>query len=157
MELQHEIYFSKKNKMDTNLQTYWENIWTISNKRASAELALANLHEELHNTEIWKKILEKDAEVRQLKEEEASIKWGILAGMLQHGLKTVEFTNQRFTAKQNPVSVHILNEELIPQNYKKLKTELVVDKKAIKEAIQSGKDVEGAELTQGYTLVVTPR
>lgn len=140
-----------------DLTTYGENIWSIQNSKASAELELANLQEELHNSEIWQKILEKQAEVRFLADKEAELKDNILTGMLANNLKTVEFTNQRFTAKQNPASVVITAEDLIPQNFKKLKTQVVVDKTAIKKAIQEGQNIEGAELSYGYSLVITPR
>lgn len=140
-----------------DLTNYGENIRTLQNQKASAELELAKLQEELHQSEVWQKILEKQAEVRFLADKEAELKDNILAGMLANNLKTVEFTNQRFTAKQNPASVVITAEDLIPQDFKKLKTQVVVDKTAIKKAIQSGKEVDGAELSYGYSLVITPR
>lgn len=143
--------------MNTELNTNWENIWTIQNKRASAELELANLQEELHNTDLWKKIEEKKREVMELTDKETQVKDSILTWMLENWLKTVEFTNQRFTAKQNPASVNIIDEEMIPQNFKKLQTKVVVDKTAIKKAIQEWQEVMWAELSYWYSLVITPR
>ena len=116
-----------------DLTNYGENIRSIQNQKASAELELAKLQEELHQSEVRQKILEKQAEVRFLADKEAELKDNILAGMLANNLKTVEFTNQRFTAKQNPASVVITAEDLIPQDFKKLKTQVVVDKTAIKK------------------------
>lgn len=143
--------------MTDTLQTNWENIRTLQNQRASAELQLANLQEELHNSELWKKIEEKQREVRELNDREIAMKDSILAWMLANWLKTVEFTNQRFTAKQNPWSVNIIDEEMIPQNFKKLQTKVVVDKTAIKKAIQAWEEVVWAEVTYWYSLVITPR
>ena len=140
-----------------DLKNYGENIRSIQNQKASAELELAGLQEQLHTSELWQKILEKQAEVRVLTDKETELKDNILSGMIANGLKTVEFTNQRFTAKQNPASVVITAEDLIPQDYKKLKTQVVVDKTAIKKAIQDGKIVDGAELSYWYSLVITPR
>jgi hypothetical protein len=57
--------------------------------------------------------------------------------MMENGLKTVETLKQRFTVKQNPPSVTIIDENMIPQNFKKLQTKVVVDKTAIKKAIQA--------------------
>ena len=142
--------------MTDTLQTNWENIRTLQNQRASAELQLANLQEELHNSELWKKIEEKQREVRELNDREIAMKDSILAWMLANWLKTVEFTNQRFTAKQNPWSVNIIDEEMIPQNFKKLQTKVVVDKTAIKKAIQAWEEVVWAEVTYWYSLVITP-
>lgn len=143
--------------MTDTLQTNWENIRTLQNQRASAELQLANLQEELHNSELWKKIEEKQREVRELNDRETAMKDNILAWMIANWLKTVEFTNQRFTAKQNPWSVNIIDEEMIPQNFKKLQTKVVVDKTAIKKAIQAWEEVVWAEVTYWYSLVITPR
>lgn len=143
--------------MTDTLQTNWENIRTLQNQRASAELQLANLQEELHNSELWKKIEEKQKEVRELNDRETAMKDSILAWMIANWLKTVEFTNQRFTAKQNPWSVNIIDEEMIPQNFKKLQTKVVVDKTAIKKAIQAWEEVVWAEVTYWYSLVITPR
>lgn len=143
--------------MTDTLQTNWENIRTLQNQRASAELQLANLQEELHNSELWKKIEEKQREVRELNDRETAMKDSILAWMIANWLKTVEFTNQRFTAKQNPWSVNIIDEEMIPQNFKKLQTKVVVDKTAIKKAIQAWEEVVWAEVTYWYSLVITPR
>lgn len=143
--------------MTDTLQTNWENIRTLQNQRASAELQLANLQEELHNSELWKKIEEKQREVRELNDREIAMKDSILAWMIANWLKTVEFTNQRFTAKQNPWSVNIIDEEMIPQNFKKLQTKVVVDKTAIKKAIQAWEEVVWAEVTYWYSLVITPR
>lgn len=143
--------------MTDTLQTNWENIRTLQNQRASAELQLANLQEELHNSELWKKIEEKQREVRELNDRETAMKDSILAWMIANWLKTVEFTNQRFTAKQNPWSVNIIDEEIIPQNFKKLQTKVVVDKTAIKKAIQAWEEVVWAEVTYWYSLVITPR
>lgn len=143
--------------MTDTLQTNWENIRTLQNQRASAELQLANLQEELHNSELWKKVEEKQREVRELNDRETAMKDSILAWMIANWLKTVEFTNQRFTAKQNPWSVNIIDEEMIPQNFKKLQTKVVVDKTAIKKAIQAWEEVVWAEVTYWYSLVITPR
>lgn len=143
--------------MTDTLQTNWENIRTLQNQRASAELQLANLQEELHNSELWKKIEEKQKEVRELNDREIAMKDSILAWMIANWLKTVEFTNQRFTAKQNPWSVNIIDEEMIPQNFKKLQTKVVVDKTAIKKAIQAWEEIVWAEVTYWYSLVITPR
>lgn len=143
--------------MTTDLNTYGENIRSIQNQKAAATLTLAHLKEELHNTDLWKEIQAKELEIKELETKEEDIKSNILEGMIVNNLKVVEFTNQRFTAKQNPGSVKVLDENLIPQEYKRLKTELVVDKKAIKEAIQKGEVVDWAELSYGYSLVITPR
>lgn len=48
--------------------------------------------------------------------------------------------------QRNPKSVNILNPDLINENYLRIKKEL--DKAKIKEALEEGLEVEGAELVQ---------
>lgn len=58
--------------------------------------------------------------------------------------------------KKNPVSVNILDEDFVPDNYKKTKvvTTVSVDKIKIKEAILSGDAVPGAVLQQNLRLEI---
>lgn len=143
--------------MTDTLTTNWENIWNLQLQRANAQAELMNLQKELYETDLYKKIQEKELEVKELEMKEENMKENILSWMIANWLKTVEFTKQRFTAKQNPASVNIIDEEMIPQNFKKLQTKVVVDKTAIKKAIQAWEDVVWAELTYWYSLVITPR
>ena len=54
--------------------------------------------------------------------------------------------------KKNPLSVKITDEDVIPFNFLKMKTE--IDKVAIKEALKNGETVLGAELEQKEVLKV---
>ena len=51
-------------------------------------------------------------------------------------------------------SVEIINQSQIPQEFKKIKTEIVVDKIALKEALKRGEYVEGAILKKNQNLQV---
>ena len=55
--------------------------------------------------------------------------------------------------RSNAPSVHITNEGLIDKSYF-VEQEPKLDKKALKEDIQAGADVEGAELISTVSLVV---
>jgi len=61
-----------------------------------------------------------------------------------------------FTIKyaKNPPSVNITHESNIPRDYIKVTTIEAPDKAKIKKAIQSGIDIDGAELVQGERLVI---
>lgn len=134
-----------------------ENIWDLQLKRANAQAELMSLQSMLYQSDLYRKVQEKELEVKNLETQEEEMKDNILNWMMENGLKTVETLKQRFTVKQNPPSVTIIDENMIPQNFKKLQTKVVVDKTAIKKAIQAWEDVVWAELSCGYSLVITPK
>lgn len=124
--------------------------WTLQLEVQKAEQAL-------HETEEWKLLEAKKAELAQYTALEENAKSSILDGMLANNLKVLEFDNQRFTVKTNPPSVKIINEDLIPAEYKVEKVTVSVDKKKIKDAIKNGGIVEWAELDCTHSLLVTPK
>lgn len=140
-----------------DLNTYWENLWTIQNNVGSLNLALASKLEALHQTKEWVEVeeLKSKLALEQQKEEEA--KQHIIEGMLAKWIKSVDFVNQKVTVKQSAGSVNVIDETLIPALFVKEKITKSVDKVAIKNAIKDGKDVPGAEIVQSYSLVITPK
>lgn len=52
---------------------------------------------------------------------------------------------------KNPASVEILDENLIPSEYKKEKITVAVDKVAIKNALKEGKNIQGVKLVDDKT------
>jgi len=67
-------------------------------------------------------------------------------------LKRIDGTTSRLSLRQNPPAVEITDEALLPGRYKTVVQEVKIDKRAIKEAIQSGSDVPGANLRSGISL-----
>jgi len=100
---------------------------------------------------------EKKKQLAEYEEREEHIKQVILDSMMDNDLKSIEFTYQKFTVKSNPPSVKIIDEELIPKEYKSEKVTVTVDKRKIKDAIQNGWIVDGAELECSHSLVITPK
>ena len=141
----------------TDLQTFGENFRTIQTNRAKAQLELRDLETELQQTEFRKQIQAKKMEVAELEKKESEMKQNIVNWMLQNQLKSIEFTFQKFTVKKNPWSLLIEDESKIPDEFKKEKTEIVIDKKAIKDKIQNGENVDGATITYSHTLIITPK
>lgn len=141
----------------TDLQTVGENFRTLQTKRANAQMELRDLEMELQQTEFRKKIQEKRMEVAELEKKENDMKQNIVNSMLQNQLKSIEFTFQKFTVKKNPWSLVIEDESKIPDEFKKEKTEIVIDKKAIKDKIQNGENVDGASIKSSFSLVITPK
>lgn len=141
----------------TDLQMVGENFRTLQTKRANAQIELRNLEMELQQTEFRKAIQEKRMEVAELEKKESEMKANIMNWMLQNQLKSIEFTFQKFTVKKNPWSLVIEDESKIPDEFKKEKVEIVIDKKAIKDKIANGENVDGASVTYSHSLVITPK
>lgn len=141
----------------TELQAVWNSIRDLQQKIWSLKLDIANLERELYATEFRKSIQEKKQELQVLENIENEKKTNIVNSMLQIGLKSVEFINQKFTLKKSPWSLKINDEELIPQEFKKEKVEIIIDKKAIKEKISNGEDIAGCEIVYSHSLVITPK
>ena len=141
----------------TDLQMVGENFRTLQTKRANAQIELRNLEMELQQTEFRKQIQEKRMEVAELEKKESEMKANIMNWMLQNQLKSIEFTFQKFTVKKNPWSLVIEDESKIPDEFKKEKVEIVIDKKAIKDKIANGENVDGASVTYSHSLVITPK
>lgn len=141
----------------TDLQMVGENFRTLQTKRANAQIELSNLEMELQQTEFRKAIQEKRMEVAELEKKESEMKANIMNWMLQNQLKSIEFTFQKFTVKKNPWSLVIEDESKIPDEFKKEKVEIVIDKKAIKDKIANGENVDGASVTYSHSLVITPK
>lgn len=100
----------------------------------------------LYDTVEYKDLEFKRGVLKQYESVEEDMKKQILLGMDALGLKSIEFINQKVTLKNNPPSVKINDEELIPGKFKKEKVSTTIDKTAIKNAIQEGYHVPGAEL-----------
>ena len=143
--------------MDNQLNTYWNDLKTIQENLAKAKLELLNFERELQETEFYKMIVEKRKEVEILEKKETETKSQIVNWMLAYHVKSLEFENQKFTVKKNPWSLVIHNTDLIPAEFKKEKTEIVIDKKAIKEKITNGEIIDGCEITNSYSLIITDR
>ena len=64
-------------------------------------------------------------------------------------LKTTLFS---FNIQNNPPSVNIINEDAIPEEFKKVVTTTTISKKDIIAAIKEGIEVEGAEMVQTRSI-----
>lgn len=66
-------------------------------------------------------------------------------------LKKIETKLGTLSVASNPASVEIFNETLVSEEYKKEKVTVTIDKTAIKNALKSGKEVQGARLIEDKT------
>lgn len=80
-----------------------------------------------------------------------------IKGYLENELKSMDMKKVKgnlFTVsiQKNPQSVNILNEDLIPEEFKRTVTTTTVVKKDLLEALKEGRVVEGAEIRQAESL-----
>lgn len=147
------------NKMNdlATLTPVADGIFDIQLQKGKLTIEVQEAEKALRESEAYKLLEQKKAELAEYEAKEEHIKQVILDGMIDNDLKSVEFTYQKFTVKSNPPSVRIIDEELIPKEYKNEKITVTVDKKKIKDAIQNGGIVDGAELMCWHTLLITPK
>lgn len=139
------------------MKTQGESFFELQLAKGMLQIEVQKAEQELHSSPEWKALEEKKAMLATMNEQEELAKQAITEWMIANNLKVIEFTNQRFTLKTNPPSVKILDEEIIPAEYKVEKVTVSVDKKKIKDAIKNGGIVEWAELDCTHSLVITPK
>ena len=134
-----------------------DGIFDIQLQKGKLTIEVQEAEKALRESEAYKLLEQKKAELAEYEAKEEHIKQVILDWMINNDLKSIEFTYQKFTVKSNPPSVKIIDEELIPAEYKNEKVTVTVDKQKIKDAIKNGGIVDGAELTCWHTLLITPK
>lgn len=60
----------------------------------------------------------------------------------------------KVTFRKNPPRVEILNEDHIPDEYKKIKSEVVIDKEKIRDELKNGVVIPGTALIKAEKLVI---
>jgi hypothetical protein len=139
------------------LHTIGNYVRDLQLQKSTLSTEILKLKEELYQTEFYQMILKKEQELRELEQKEQDTKNNIVNQMLKYDLKSIEFNHQKFTLKRTPVSIVIQDEKDIPDEYRKEKKEVVIDKKSLKEAIQNGLVVDGVEISYSHTLLITPK
>lgn len=71
-------------------------------------------------------------------------KGGMLAQFLNWGIKKVEGRLHRFSLKKNPPKIEVFDESLLPTEFMRYTPS--PDKAAIKDALESGREVPGARM-----------
>lgn len=94
---------------------------------------------------------------RRRKSLETRVTWmkSYLKGSMEHtGITKIECPFFKIAIQNNPVSVNILNEKSIPDEYKAQVISWKIDKTAIKNTIKGGKTIPGAALVNGTRLTI---
>lgn len=133
------------------------------------EMALARLNEltdtmedkAINITRLFKELeasaeaIEKERQAMQkrekaIKNQVESLKDYLRSNMERCEIKKIECPQFVISLQNNPCSVEILNEESIPQEYTKVKTELDIAK--IKDELKNGVVIPGARLVQRQSI-----
>lgn len=90
----------------------------------------------------------------RVKSEERKIEYleGYAKAFMTHGEKYEDA--QCCVSLRKSQRVDVLDINLVPQEYKKEKIEITADKKLIADALKAGAQIEGAKLTEGYSLQI---
>jgi hypothetical protein len=82
------------------------------------------------------------------------MKESVLNAMSIYGIEKVTSPTLTLSVRLNPASVSIPMQELLDSKFLIEKTTIQADKVAIKKAIESGENVEGATLVRTQSLVI---
>jgi len=88
---------------------------------------------------------------------ENRVKWMkayLKENMERTGISKIECPYFKLSIQKNPAAVNILDETIIPADFKEQIISWKIDKTAIKEALKNGAAVPGAEITNGTRLVI---
>lgn len=97
------------------------------------------------------------AERRKALEDRAnSIKEYLKLNMQKTGITSIDCPYFKITLRNNPESVDVLNPDMIPSEYYRVPEPPppILDKKALKEAIQNGVEVAGARLIRNQSIQI---
>lgn len=105
--------------------------------------------------EIERMTARRDAEVKRI---EKTKEW-LLSSMVALGIKNIECPAFTISVQNNPPSVEIYNDKLIPEEYMKTPEpppppEAKPDKKAILAKLKAGEEVDGCNMVQKQRLVI---
>jgi glycyl-tRNA synthetase alpha subunit len=143
--------------MQTIAQTQAPIIIDVQYKIADVSARLVLAEQELAKTEQALKVQELRTTLQAYQKQEQEIRENIKNSMIVSGVKSLETATHKFTVKNNAGSVVIVDEQMIPTEYKKEKVTVTVDKTAIKKAIEGGQEIHGADMSYSQTLLITAK
>jgi hypothetical protein len=132
---------------------------TLEGLAFEVETKAINVAKFLRNMEVTAeamKVAESDMAKRR-KALENRVLWlkSYLKGSMETtGISKIECPYFKLSIAKNPTSLEILDESAIPEEFKRTETVTVLDKAAIKAALQNGHVFPGAKLTNGTRLVI---
>ena len=117
---------------ENRLETYKND--GIRMQELSLELAKAKA--ELQESDIYKKTLALEEEIKKTEERVAAFKESVKDSMEVNGIEKLELKNYKFTLKKNPWSLVVEDEKVVGSDYFEVKTTL--NKTKLKKDIKEG-------------------
>lgn len=136
-------------------QNIIDTINSIELMKSNLNLELLNKKEELKKIDLFQEIHDIEISIKQLEQQDDEIReqWKqILLNAWMKKFEALDWTVIQINA--TPPSVKIINEDLIPNEYKKTITTTTIDKKLIKEEINLWVIIDWVELVSDYKLVI---
>ena len=99
-------------------------------------LELAKAKAELQESEIYKKTLALEEEIKKTEERVNAFKESVKDSMEVNGIEKLELKNYKFTLKKNPWSLVVEDEKVVGSDYFEVKTTL--NKTKLKKDIKEG-------------------
>ena len=101
-----------------------------------------------------------DREIERLEERKAYVKKNkermktiVGSAMEEFGISKIKSETLQLSFRKSE-SVEVFDESLVDEKFKKVKTEISLDKTAIKNAIKNGEDVQGAKIVEKNNLQI---
>ena len=140
-----------------NIQIVWDSIYDLTLQISDIKLDIAYKERELSESKLAIEIRELAKKKRELSNNIEERKGNIKESMLNSWLKSMEFEHQKVTLKKSPWSVKVLDENEIPETYKKEKITISLDKKKIKDGIVNWDIIPWAQIEYSYSLIITAK
>ena len=157
-------FLELKNMIETLMEN--EEQFDEQTLKDSKELLLEELKEKSSNIneylvelkvriESMKSLEEHYKKSRKTLENQMEIWKNIIKGcMITLGEKKIITDTGSITVKNNPKSVKIIDESLVPEEFKTEEISIKIDKKALKQRIEEGEEFEGITLEQTQSILI---
>lgn len=127
--------------------------------KAPLQEKATNIAKYIHHLEITQKAIDDEISRLQhmkksLENREENMKNYLETNMKKCGISKIESTLFKIQFQKCPVHVDVINSDEIPDEYKIVKTEIVIDKIKIKNEAKLGVVIPGVQLIQDEKLVI---
>jgi hypothetical protein len=146
----NDLYDDEGNVNQQALARLEENEQALEKKAIAIASFIKNMDAEREAIENAKKCMA-EREVR-FKKRISDLKGYLLSHMEIRGINKITSPHFEIKLKKCPLSVNIVNENLLPDDYKRIKTEVLPDKIKILAEMKEGVIIPGACLQQNLTI-----
>jgi len=109
---------------------------------------------QLKETPLYKEVLETEKLIKELEKELKTQEQEVCSQMLTAGVKTLEGVNgQKVSVRISQGSIKYDDDSVIPERFKKEKTTVTVDKKALKDAFKNGEELHESIYLESKTTL----